>query len=512
LKRRTIYYIIADILLVTAVFLFFIWVKPASRRIYLPMYFEPFLYFLFIWVAVSVAIDKYRLHKKKSYTDVLFPIIAGDFIILSTVIALIYGFQQFQYSRLIVFGTIGVSFALEIVLGYLFFTSKKLRRDADRLEMFDEATRKAIELHHRMIDSDAVLRARELADVPPLNKDLIINSAGEAVYRFIEAQVDTEHNNSLLVSTSTRFNIDNQPDDYYTAIINLRRINDIQRINKFFESVNAKLPTGGTFIGCVETNMLVKKRILKRYPPLLNYLVYCLFFVWKRMFPKLPFTKKFYFFITRRRNRALSKAETFGRLYSCGFEVTDDELIGGAQYFAARRIQEPAFDYSPTYGPFIRLKRIGKKGRIIYVYKMRTMHPYSEYIQQYVYDNNELQEGGKFKNDFRVTTLGRIMRRFWLDELPMLFNLLRGDLKIVGVRPLSRHYYELYDEDLRNKRIKTRPGLIPPFYADMPKTLEEIQESEHRYLDAYLKRPFITDCRYIWKAGYNIVFKRARSK
>ncbi len=148
---------------------------------------------------------------------------------------------------------------------------------------------------------------------------------------------------------------------------------------------------------------------------------------------------------------------------------------------------------------------------MIYVYKMRTMYPFSEYLQQYVYDQNKLKEGGKFKNDFRVNTLGKYMRRLWIDEWPMMANLFRGDMKIVGVRPLSQQYFELYDKSLREKRIKTRPGLIPPFYADMPKTLEEIQASENRYLDAYFKKPFITDFRYFWKATYNIVFKKARS-
>ena len=146
------------------------------------------------------------------------------------------------------------------------------------------------------------------------------------------------------------------------------------------------------------------------------------------------------------------------------------------------------------------------------MYKLRTMHPYSEYLQQYVYEHSKLEEGGKFRNDFRVHTLGRFMRRFWLDELPMLFNLLKGDLKPVGVRPLSRHYFDLYDESLKAKRIRTRPGLIPPFYADMPGTLEEIQHSENKYLDEYFRRPFLTDCRYFHKAMYNIIFRKARSR
>jgi lipopolysaccharide/colanic/teichoic acid biosynthesis glycosyltransferase len=180
-------------------------------------------------------------------------------------------------------------------------------------------------------------------------------------------------------------------------------------------------------------------------------------------------------------------------------------------YFVARKIQEPAYDYHPTYGPLVRLKRIGINGKTIYVYKIRTMHPYSEYLQDYVYKTSDLQDGGKFRNDFRVSTVGRIMRKLWIDEVPMLINLIRGDLKLVGVRPLSQQYFELYDEELRAKRIRVKPGLIPPFYADLPKTLEEIQASENRYLDTYLKHPFLTDFRYFWKALYNIVVKRARS-
>jgi len=512
MRKRTIYYIIADILVVTVAFMFFIWLKPASRRFYLPEYYEPFLYFLFIWVAVSVAIDKYRLHKKKNYNDVLFPIIAGDFIILATITVMIYAFQQFQYSRMIVFGTIAVAFVMEFLLGYLFFSGIKLRRDADHFDDFRRATEKAIKNQLKLVKSDDILQAKIDAPIPPLNKELVIDNSGKEVFAYIEKEIDLEHMYTLLVSTSTRFNIENQPLHYYNAIINLKRVNDIQRINKFLETINTKLPPMGIYVGCVQTNVLVKKQFLKKYPPVINYLLYTPYFLWKRVLPKLPVVKKVYFFVTKGRNRALSMAETFGRLYSCGFEVVTYEMLNDAIYFTARKIQDPSYDYHATYGPLIRLKRVGKKGKVIYVYKMRTMHPYSEYLQEYVYEKSQLQEGGKFKNDFRVHTAGRFMRRFWLDELPMLFNLLKGDLKLVGVRPLSQHYFDLYDDELKEKRIRTRPGLVPPFYADMPKTLEEIQASETRYVNAYFKRPFSTDCRYFWKATYNIIFKKARSK
>ncbi len=140
------------------------------------------------------------------------------------------------------------------------------------------------------------------------------------------------------------------------------------------------------------------------------------------------------------------------------------------------------------------------------------MHAYSEYLQEYIYQKNNLQSGGKFKDDFRVTGAGKFMRKFWLDELPMIFNLLRGDMKLVGVRPLSKQYFNLYTEELKEKRLRFKPGLVPPFYVDMPKTFEEIMASENKYLDAYAKNPLRTDIKYLFLAAFNIIFKRARSK
>ena len=511
MRRRTVIYFLIDLLIVSASFLLFIWIKPASKSLYLPTYFSPFLFFLLLWIAVSLSIDKFRLHRKQTLRDIMFPIITGDFIILSSVVLMIVFFRQFDYSRMIVFGTIGLSFLLEVLLAYVFYYNRNLSRDA---EHFDAFTQARIKVKAGLLDPEAVeeiLRERPGITLPPLNRELISREAGEDVLAYIERFVEAEHRRTLVVSTTTPFNIQSQPEGYFDAIVNLHNINDFKRINKFFETVNSRLPMYGLYINCALTNRIRKDMIMKRYPPVLNGIYYFFHFIFKRVFPKLPVTKNIYFWITNGYNRAISKAEIFGRLYSCGFELTDEQQIGDRLFFVARKIQGPSFDYHPTYGPLIRLRRIGKNGRIIYVYKMRTMHPYSEYLQSYIYKTSDLQEGGKFRNDFRVSTTGRIMRKLWIDELPMLANLLRGDLKLVGVRPLSQQYFELYSEELRAKRIRTKPGLIPPFYADMPKTLEEIQASEDRYLDSYLRHPFLTDWKYFWKAVYNIVVRKARS-
>ena len=140
------------------------------------------------------------------------------------------------------------------------------------------------------------------------------------------------------------------------------------------------------------------------------------------------------------------------------------------------------------------------------------MHPYSEYLQGYIFEKNSLKEGGKFNKDIRITTIGGFIRKYWLDELPMIINLLKGELKLVGVRPLSNHYYSLYRKELQEKRNKFKPGLLPPFYADMPKTLDEIQNSEMKYLVACENNgTFRTDVKYIYLIFKNVFFKGVRS-
>ena len=228
--------------------------------------------------------------------------------------------------------------------------------------------------------------------------------------------------------------------------------------------------------------------------------------------PKIFITRRLYYDITQGKNRILSKTEVLGRLYCCGFEVIGEKKIGQLTYVFAQRNKQPEPYLKRKYGPLIKLNRLGKNRQMFEVYKMRTMHPYSEYLQAYIYERNQLQDGGKFNKDIRVTTLGRIMRRYWLDELPMVFNLLMGDMKMVGVRPLSAHYYGLYSKELQEKRNKFKPGLLPPFYADMPHTIDEIQESEMRYLNECEKKGnFRTDFHYFFVILRNILIRKARS-
>lgn len=338
-----------------------------------------------------------------------------------------------------------------------------------------------------------------------------IKSTNREVYDFINKYIDLDSSLVKVVDTASRFNIESLEEYNPYHIVNIKRINDIRFANKFFESVNNILPDNGYFICSAETNIERRNKILKGKPFFISYPNYFLDFIFKRVFPKWKPTYKLYYLITKGRNRVFTLPELLGRLVSCGFRIVKYKEINNHTYFITQKKTEPAYDMKPSYGPLFKMKRIGKGGKIISVYKLRTMHPYAEYLQNYIYENNELDEGGKFRNDFRVTSWGRVLRKLWIDELPMLINWLKGDLKLVGVRPLSQHYFSIYSEELRKRRIKYKPGLVPPYYADLPKTLEDIMASELRYLDAYEKAPFKTDVKYFFKAWYNIIVKKARS-
>jgi len=499
-----------DILVVTASYISCIALKPGSGNTYFTGYAFSFLVFLLVWLIVSFALEKYNFNSLVNWKSLINRILISNLLIFFVVTSMMYVFQTFNYSRFIVLGTVGITTFVELFLASLYYlvinTRVKYENGLSAVALVSdhfEVKRKDVLLHRKIGLQKFDFKIRE---------EYLKNEIGNNAYDFIKNYAAIDSKNTLILATTTTFNIDAQIQQQFECILNVRRVNDFRYINKYFESVNSKLPIGGIYIDFFETKNMRKKRIINKYPLGVNYIYYSLDFLIKRVFPKFSLTKKIYFILTRGENRVLSKAEAFGRLYSCGFEILDEKVIDKNFYFVAIKVKEPLFPTNPSYGPMIALERIGKGADIIKVYKMRTMHPFAEYLQDYVYKKAGLEDGGKFKDDFRVTSLGKLMRMFWIDELPMFINLFKGDLKLVGVRPLSRQYFKLYSYELQRLRILTKPGLIPPFYVDYPRTLEEIIASELKYLKAYNKHPLRTDWVYFWKALYNILFRKYRSK
>ncbi len=342
-------------------------------------------------------------------------------------------------------------------------------------------------------------------------KASVIRIAGEEAYEFLKRTVKLEAAGTLVVSTRDPFNIENHPGEL-DAIVNLGKVNNIRYINKFFEKVNGKLKNGNIFICCFETIGARKTRSKLGNFPVIRRSYFVLEFIFLRVFPKIGGLKKIYFFITKGHNRLLSKAEVLGRLVSCGFDIVNFETFNGLLYVVTKKVKQPEFDMTVSYGPLFKMQRIGKNGKLIGVYKLRTMHPYAEYLQDYVLKLSGYSESGKPANDFRLTPWGSFFRRYWLDELPQLINVLKGEMKLVGVRPISPRYFEEIPEDLRKMRFSQKPGCIPPYVSLNTKgTVESVLQAEREYLIEKIKHPYFTDTRYFFKAIFNIIFRRKRS-
>lgn len=344
-------------------------------------------------------------------------------------------------------------------------------------------------------------------------RDLSLNmTAGEAV-QWVKAHRDEFGADTLIASTDyPEIEIRNCP-TVPKLILVLEPLNDVRHINTMLEEANRKMGDGGIVSMHCTTSGEKRRRILAAFPPVLNRIFYVFYYVWSRVFVKLSLTRPLYMFCTSGKGRNYPRVEIMGRVSRAGFTIVDDRVRHGEYYLSAVRTSEPITSDTPSYGPLIRLMRVGYQGKLIGVYKLRTMYAYSEYLQDYVYRRSGLRDGGKLKDDFRINCWGRVMRSVWMDELPMLVNWLKGDLKLVGVRPLSLHYYSLYTPGMQQLRIQVKPGLIPPFYYDRipPKTVEDVQENERRYIEAYLRAPLKTDVRYFFGIIANILFRRERS-
>ncbi|HMP89051.1 MAG TPA: undecaprenyl-phosphate galactose phosphotransferase WbaP [Kiritimatiellia bacterium] len=114
--------------------------------------------------------------------------------------------------------------------------------------------------------------------------------------------------------------------------------------------------------------------------------------------------------------------------------------------------------------PMFLQERIGIKGRAFKTWKFRTMHPDAEILLQTKLKENpemraEWEANFKLKSDPRITRIGRFLRRTSLDELPQFINILRGEMSLVGPRPLPAYHHEELPARARELRERARPGM-----------------------------------------------------
>jgi lipopolysaccharide/colanic/teichoic acid biosynthesis glycosyltransferase len=523
--------LLLDVLIVVFAFLFVAKIRDGTRRILADfVWWRSLGAFVLIWIIGGILGGKYLLQKVSNGAKMVKQIVQCDLFSAAIVFGTMYIFDQFHYSRMIVLGTMLGRVGLELFFFVGLFYALKFSREnrtyaATPLVTRSQALEEAQSPAHFLQKPEGIPTLNHSSYAPPYSEcapeesilvPLWQNYLGkqEELFSFLNDYTGAQ---SLLplpdpgAQFRNYFNIENEAPNSRQLFINLHRVNDFRRLNLYLIKVNELLQDGGVFICHGQTITQRRKRFHKKFTPVLGAPLYFGDFLLRRVMPKLPVLQGWYFALTKGKNRALAETEMLGRFYFCGFELIHKREVAGHMHFILKKSRPPRTDPNPTYGPLIRLKRLGQSGRTIYVKKLRTMHPYSEYLQDYVYQANALQEGGKFKNDFRVTSWGRILRALWIDELPQLLNFFKGDLALVGVRALSEHYFSLYPPDMQELRLQLKPGLMPPFYTDLPQTFDEIVESERRYILAKQAKPFSTDWKYFWRGVWNILFNRARS-
>ncbi len=335
---------------------------------------------------------------------------------------------------------------------------------------------------------------------------------GSQVRSFISEYVSntslTEDNYFLIYKRNELDDIgDGSP---YNLTICCPLINDFLDINSSLNKINDSLKEMGLFIGRVETLEGRKERLASRCNVYSYKAIVIYELLFKRVLPKISGFRGLYKKFGILKHQLLSKCEALGRLRYCGFDIVATKETDNYLCFLASKSQTPSKE-NPHDGLFVKIPKVGKNGSQIYCYKLRTMHAYANYLNDYILRNHRIDNEGKVIEDFRKTGWGKFLRKFWIDEIPQLINVLKGDLSLVGLRPLSKEFLSLYPEDWRRERLKIKPGFVPPYYAHCPKTFEEIIASEKRYHQAKMRHPVKTDFRYFFQVLWNFLSGRART-
>ena len=159
-------------------------------------------------------------------------------------------------------------------------------------------------------------------------------------------------------------------------------------------------------------------------------------------------------------------------------------------------------------GPvFFRQERVTQYGRIFKIYKFRTM----------VVNANELGASVTVDNDRRITRMGKLLRKIRADEFPQLFNILAGDMTLVGTRPEVPEYVKQYSKEMYATLLLPAGLTSSIAYKDEDKILgnaanpdkayvEEVLPAKMKYnLEALRKFGFAEDCRVLWDTFESVV-------
>lgn len=162
----------------------------------------------------------------------------------------------------------------------------------------------------------------------------------------------------------------------------------------------------------------------------------------------------------------------------------------------------------------IRLECLGQFEKPIFIHKFRSMYPNAHEDFLKVFESNGFDNLGKIINDPRITPLGKIIRKYFIDEIPQFYDLSRGVLSLVGLRARSEERWTTYPKEHMERALQYKPGLfgIQYYYTNARDFQDRINE-EKEYLDRIEKDgKYQTDKKYLLTILDNIIFGKIRSR
>lgn len=163
-------------------------------------------------------------------------------------------------------------------------------------------------------------------------------------------------------------------------------------------------------------------------------------------------------------------------------------------------------------GPlFFKQKRVGRNGRYFYIYKFRSMYKDAEARKAALMEKNEMK-GLMFKmtDDPRVTKVGKFIRATSIDELPQFWNILKGDMSLVGTRPPTVDEFQQY-EARHKRRLSMKPGLTGMWQVSGRSNIEDFEEVVRMDLDYIDNWSLQLDAKIILKTIV-VIFKKVGAK
>lgn len=164
----------------------------------------------------------------------------------------------------------------------------------------------------------------------------------------------------------------------------------------------------------------------------------------------------------------------------------------------------------PHGSPIFKQLRCGRDGKKFYMFKFRSMYMDAEKKLEELLQANEMDGPAfKIKDDPRITRVGKFIRKTSIDELPQLWNILKGDMSIVGPRPALPREVELY-KDIWKQRMYITPGLtcywqIAPNRNDI--SFDDWMKLDMKYIE---ERSFWVDWKIIFMTVKAVVFRQGR--